>query len=190
MKPGTKRDLPPVAKSGALASSRASSRASRIWRAADLAGYDGELLLDTHVWVWYLSGDSDRLAADAIALLDRIGMASRLRVLDISYWEVAVKAAKNKIALTMNAAVWLQRAEIAPGIRFLPLDRNLILLSTRLSGAVRSDPADRMLIAAAQINNIPLVTADRLIVEYAASVPGTPVVDLRAQALTLDHSRR
>jgi PIN domain nuclease of toxin-antitoxin system len=44
---------------------------------------------------------------------------------------------------------------------------------------VHNDPADRMLIAAAQLNNVPLVTADRLIVEYASNHPGTPVVDAR-----------
>jgi len=79
----------------------------------------------------------------------------------------------------MDAAVWLQRAERAPGIRHLPLDREILLLSTRLAGTVHNDPADRMLIATAQINNIPLMTADRLIIEYAQTVPGTPVVDLR-----------
>jgi PIN domain nuclease of toxin-antitoxin system len=171
MKAGRKRNIRAGAKRGA--------GASRIWRPADLAGYDGELLLDAHVWIWYLNGDRDRLDTATIALLDRTGMTSRLRVLDISYWEVAVKAAKGKIALSMDSAVWLQRAELAPGIRFLPVDRNLLLLSTRLHGVVHNDPADRMLIAAAQIHNVPLVTADRLIVDYAASVPGTPIVDVR-----------
>jgi hypothetical protein len=36
-----------------------------------------------------------------------------------------------------------------------------------------------MLIAAAVLNNLPLVTADRLIIEYAQEHPGTPVVDAR-----------
>jgi hypothetical protein len=36
-----------------------------------------------------------------------------------------------------------------------------------------------MLLAAAQINGLPLVTADRSIVEYATAHPGTPVVDAR-----------
>lgn len=152
---------------------------THVWRAADLVTYDGPLLLDTHVWVWHLAGDRTRLSADVIALLDRIGGSSRLHVSDISYWEVAVKAAKQKLTLSVDAAIWLQRAERAPGIRFLPLSRDVLLLSTRLAGTVHNDPADRMLIAAAQINNVPLVTADRLIIEYARSVPGTPVVDAR-----------
>jgi len=155
------------------------AKPSNVLHAADLVRYDGPLLLDTHIWVWHLAGDTTRLSADVIALLDRCGALSRLHVSDISYWEVAVKAAKQRITLSMDAAVWLQRAERAPGIRFLPLDHAVLLLSTRLAGTAHNDPADRMLIAAAQINNIPLVTADRLIVEYAQSVPGTPVVDVR-----------
>lgn len=157
-----------------------SSSTSRIWRAPELAAYEGPLLLDTHVWIWHLAGDTTHLAGSVVSLLDRIGSKSNLRVSDISYWEVAVKAAKKKITLSMDAAVWLQRAERAPGIRFLPIDRDVLLLGTRLSGTAHNDPADRMLIAAAQINNIPLVTADRLIIDYARAVPGTPVVDVRA----------
>ena len=159
--------------------SRHALPAQHVWRAADLTSYDGPLLLDTHVWIWYLAGDRAHLATDAIALLDRTGSTSRLHVSDISYWEVAAKSAKQKLTLSVDAAVWLQRAERAPGIRFLPLDREVLLLSTRLQGTAHNDPADRMLIAAAQINNIPLVTADQLIIAYAKSVPGTPIVDVR-----------
>ena len=162
-----------------LPEATAAAPSSAVWRTADLAAYDGPLLLDTHIWVWHLAGDAAHLTSEAIALLDRIGGSSRLYVSDISYWEVAVKAAKHELTLSMDAAIWLRRAERAPGVRYLPLDREILLLSTRLAGTIHNDPADRMLIAAAQINNVPLVTADRLIIEYAQSVPGTPVVDLR-----------
>lgn len=153
--------------------------AARVWRPGNLATYGGALLLDTHVWIWWLNGDEERMSPETCALLDRSGADSHLWVSDISYWEVAVKAAKGKLTLSVDVAVWLQRAERAPGIRFLPIDRSVLLLSTRLPGTEHNDPADRMLIAAAQINNVPLITADRLIVEYATAHPGTPVVDAR-----------
>ena len=149
------------------------------WRVSDLSRYDGALLLDTHIWLWYVEGDVSHLGNDLISLLDRSGSASRLLVSDISYWEVAVKSATGKLSFSIDVAVWLQRAESAPGIRFLPLDRPVLLQSTRLAGAAHTDPADRMLIAAAQIYNVPLVTADRAIIEYAGAHPGTPVVDAR-----------
>lgn len=153
--------------------------APRVWRPAELAGYDGALLLDTHIWVWHLEGDVAQMTSDVVPLLNRSGAAGRLRVSDISYWEVAVKAAKGKLRFSVDTAIWLHRAEKAPGVRFLPLDREVLLLSTRLPGAVHNDPVDRMLIAAAQLNNVPLVTADRLIIAYAAAQLGTPIVDAR-----------
>jgi hypothetical protein len=39
-----------------------------------------------------------------------------------------------------------------------------------------------MLLAAARLNSVPLVTADRLIVEYVAASPGTSIVDARPGA--------
>jgi PIN domain nuclease of toxin-antitoxin system len=87
-----------------------------VWRPEDLATYEGALLLDTHVWIWWLEGDEERLSLEARALLDRCGGDSHLRVSDISYWEVAVKAAKGKLTLSIDISVWLQRAERAPGI--------------------------------------------------------------------------
>ncbi|HEX4936921.1 MAG TPA: type II toxin-antitoxin system VapC family toxin [Gemmatimonadaceae bacterium] len=164
---------------------RTSPRAARplpeVWRPDALADYDGPLLLDTHVWLWLLEGDESQWSRATGALLDRVGSASRLLVSDISAWEVAVKAGKGKLTLSIDVAVWLQRAERAPGIRFLPLDRQQLLLSTRLPGEVHGDPADRMLLAATLLHHVPLVTADRAIVEYARATPGVPVVDVRVR---------
>jgi len=146
---------------------------------AALAGYDGPLLLDTHVWVWLLEGDAARITPPLRGLLEASAARGRLRVLDISYWEVAVKTAQGKLRLSIDASVWFRRAERAPGIAFLPLDRDVLLLSTRLSDALHNDPADRMLIAAALLHDIPLVTADHRLIEYAASHQAPQVVDAR-----------
>ena len=153
--------------------------AARVWTPAELHAYDGPLLLDTHVWLWRVDDEVSRMASGATALLDRCGARSNLFVSDISYWELAVKAAKGKIIFAVDTGVWLQRAEQAPGIRFQPLTRPVLLQSTRLAGAGHNDPADRMLIATAQVLGIPLITADRQIIAYAKSHGGTPVVDVR-----------
>lgn len=150
-----------------------------MWTPAELHAYDGPLLLDTHVWLWRVEDDASRFAGGTTALLDRCGAKSNLFVSDISYWELAVKSAKGKITFSIDAAAWLHRAEQAPGIRFQPLTRLVLLQSTRLAGAVHNDPADRMLIATSQVHGIPLVTADRRIIAYAKTHAGTPVVDVR-----------
>ena len=146
----------------------------------EMPAYVGPLLLDTHIWLWYLEGNEERLGSDVRVLLERIGALGRLRVSDISYWEVAVKTAKRKLVLSIDPAVWLSRAEKAPGIQFVPLERDVLFLSTRLHGATHSDPADRMLMATGQLFDMPIVTADAVMIDYAAANPGTRVVDARA----------
>lgn len=150
-----------------------------MWHPQDLVAYDGPLLLDTHVWIWYVEGEASQLARGTVELLDRSGALGNLLVCDISCWEVAMKAAKGKLEFSVDVGVWLQRAEQAPGIRFRPLTRPVLIQSTRLTGAAHSDPADRMLMAMAQLDAVPLVTADRLVIDYATQHGGTPVVDVR-----------
>ena len=155
------------------------TRKHSVWVPGELARYDGALLLDTHIWIWHLEGETSLMAPGVTELLDRAGAKAALHVCDISAWEVAVKARKGKLHFSVDPMIWLRRAERAPGIRGLPLDREILLASTMLPGEMHNDPADRMLLAAAKLNNLPLVTADASIVEYAKANPGTPVVDAR-----------
>ena len=152
---------------------------SQLWKAGEREDYDGPLLLDTHIWVWMLEGNGARMAPAVVPLLERSAASARLAVCDISFWEVGVKAAKGKLTLSLDAPIWLRRAERAPGVVYLSLDRTVLLQSTRLGTDLHGDPADRMLIAAAQLFGVPLVTADENIIAYAASRPGVPVCDAR-----------
>lgn len=137
------------------------------------------LLLDTHVWIWWLTGDAPKFVEGARALLQRACDVGDLLVSDISYWEVAMKAARGKLRLSMDAEVWLDRAATVVGFRGCPLSREVLRHSTRLTGALHGDPADRMLIATAQLLGVPLVTADKAIISYAERHSGLHVIDLR-----------
>ncbi len=156
-----------------------SSVASALWRAGDEPARRDALLLDTHAWLWTLDGRTERLAAGAVALITAAAADGRLYVSDISFWEVSMKVAKGKLTLAIDSTLWLTRAATAPGIRTLPLTRDVLIQSTRLPGEVHGDPADRMLLAQAQLGGLSLLTCDRLIVDYAASQPGVPVCDAR-----------
>ena len=148
-----------------------------MWRAADEPRREDALLLDTHAWVWTLDDSLERLAPDAAALISRAAADGRLYVSDISYWEVSLKASKGKLGLSTNPTVWLARAAEAPGIRGLPLSREVLIQSSLLKGMPHGDPADRILIAQAQLGSMSLLTCDRLIIDYAARQPGVPVCD-------------
>ena len=126
-----------------------------------------------------LEDDLGHLARRLPRLLARSAATAQLLVCDISYWEVATKAAKRRLPLAMDAALWLQRAESAPGVRPVPVTRELLLMSAHLPGELHGDPADRLLIAAAQLFAAPLVTVDERIIAYAKVQGGVPVCDAR-----------
>ncbi|MEO7647711.1 MAG: type II toxin-antitoxin system VapC family toxin [Gemmatimonadaceae bacterium] len=144
-----------------------------------LAGSDkGGLLLDTHVWVWLLDDRQELTNPKLWPQLDRAATEGRLFVSDISFWEVALKSAKRQITLAPDAALWLGRAERAPGITYLPLDRAILIGSTRLEN-FHADPADRVLVTTARLHGLTLVTADAAIIACAGVTPGFSVLDAR-----------
>lgn len=126
-----------------------------------------------------LEGDTSRMSAETPTLMANAAADGSLYVSDISSWEVAVKTARGKLAFSIDPLVWLARAERAPGVGYVSLDRNILIQSTRLPGAIHGDPADRILIATAQLRSMSLVTIDDAIVAYAAGEPGIPVCDAR-----------
>ncbi len=137
------------------------------------------LLLDTHVWIWYLENYRKRLSkkvADHVASAEAEG---QVFVSDISFWEVANKSWKEK-PFSTDAIVWLQRAAEAPSLRYAPVERAALIQSTRLIGTPPRDPADRILIATAQLNGASLVTADKQILDYARRERGISTYDAGA----------
>lgn len=151
-----------------------------VWKASAAPRFDGPALIDTHIWLWYLGGERGTMSAAALRLLQRAAAGRGLLVSDISVWELGTKVAKGRITVAPELSSWLLRAARTPGIHFVPLDREALLASTRLPGEPHGDPADRMLIATAALRSLPLVTADRAIVAYAAAEGGVSVCDARA----------
>ena len=125
------------------------------------------VLLDTHVWVWLMLGDQ-RLGAANRRMLEKAIPDARLRVSVISVWEVAMLEAKGRLTLAADCESWVQEALAAPGIRLADITPRIAISSTRLPGAFRGDPADRMLIATARESGASLLTADRAILKYGS----------------------
>jgi PIN domain nuclease of toxin-antitoxin system len=149
------------------------------WRADQRPAFRGPALIDTHIWIWYLDGAAERIQPEALELLRRCVRGERLLVSDISVWELGMKAAKGHIQLSPSPIGWVAAAGRRRGFDFLPVDRATLLASTSLPGEVHGDPADRILMATAALSGLPLVTADRLIVEYARREGGLSVCDAR-----------
>jgi PIN domain nuclease of toxin-antitoxin system len=124
------------------------------------------LLLDTHIWVWYAEGNTDRLRAADVRILESARRNEELFVSSISVWEIGVHIAKGRIQLSVPLREWVDRTLSTCGLRFFPIDARTAAETTLLPGAVHGDPADRFLIATARVHGITLVTRDDAILTY------------------------
>lgn len=141
---------------------------------------NSQLLLDTHVWLWMLEGEAQRLSRAVVQRLKDGAKSGSLIVSDISFWEIANKSAKGRLTLSIDSAIWLEKAARAPGINYLRMERAELIQSTRLFGDPPEDPVDRILIATAQLNGAALVTCDAKVIDYSRRQRGFKVVDARS----------
>lgn len=123
------------------------------------------ILLDTHVWVWWI-GDPDRLSDRARQAIDsRVG-AKDIYISSISVWEVALLTRRGRLELAMPLRDWIGRSEALPFLTFVPVDNPIAIRSTELAERLHDDPADRIIVATALSLGASLVTRDRRILEY------------------------
>lgn len=124
------------------------------------------IVLDTHAFVWWVASP-DRLPRKARARLDRtVGEGDALRVSSISAWEVAMLAARDRLALTMDVSAWLAAAEALPLVEFVPVDNAVALRAAALPDTLPRDPADRIIAATALGLGATLVTGDERLRRY------------------------
>lgn len=119
------------------------------------------ILLDTHSWIWWTVG-SAKLSARARTSIDE---AKAIGVSAISCWEVAMLVHRRRITFDRDTLLWVQQALARPGVRLLPITPQVAVRSTRLGNGAPSDPADRLIIATAHEERIPIVTRDSEIVD-------------------------
>jgi PIN domain nuclease of toxin-antitoxin system len=135
------------------------------------------LLLDSHVWVWAVTGDAE-LGRKTKALIRDGARRGAVAVSGISFWELAVKAGKGRLEFSPDVRGWFAEASRVPGLGVIDVDRDLMLRATSLDWS-HSDPADRMLVATAIFHQLELVTADRVILEYARKSRALTAVDAK-----------
>lgn len=114
------------------------------------------LLLDTHVFLWWLAGDR-RLSRRVRSLLEdeaMIGLVSAA-----SAWEIATKVRIGKLPGFEILAGDIPGAVASQGFEELPIRLVHAQRAGLLAGDHR-DPFDRMLVAQAEIEGVPLVSND------------------------------
>ena len=128
---------------------------------------DRALLLDTHVWVWYVENEAKRFSRRIEPLVERAVQRGDVVVSAISVWEIAQLEAVHRLELSVDVRAWVARALGFPGVRLKGLSPSIAIESTRLPGQLHRDPADRILIATARLLGAALVTCDERILAYA-----------------------
>jgi PIN domain nuclease of toxin-antitoxin system len=131
-------------------------------------GSHAVILLDTHIMVWSAT-DDPRLGKQARSMINQCDISAPFHVSAISAWEIAMLVRKGRIDLGGPASNWFNKASDNPAWRNLPLDAETAMASVNLPGDLHGDPADRFLVAAARVHDLSLLTADRLILDYAKS---------------------
>jgi PIN domain nuclease of toxin-antitoxin system len=120
------------------------------------------IVLDTHVWVWWVNGDG-RLTETQRAAIEQAG---DLGVSAISCWEVAKLVELGRLALDRPVLDWLWAALAYPGVGLLPLSPEVAVGSTTLPGTFHRDPADQIIVATARAHGCRVATSDRKILAY------------------------
>jgi PIN domain nuclease of toxin-antitoxin system len=128
-------------------------------------------LLDTHAWVWWVTGDR-QLGAKARKAIAVARESGDLRVSSISVWEVAMLVRRGRLELTLDVDDWVARSEALPFLRFVPVDNRVAQRAVALPDPAPADPADRMILATARVLGALLVTKDR----NMRGVPGIATV--------------
>jgi PIN domain nuclease of toxin-antitoxin system len=113
-------------------------------------------LLDTQVWLWMLAAP-ERLSRRARTFV--ASPANELVLSAASTWEIAIKYGLGKIELPEAPAAYIPRLLTRTGVTPLPVHHRHTLHVATLPPHHR-DPFDRLLIAQAQVEDMPIMTAD------------------------------
>jgi PIN domain nuclease of toxin-antitoxin system len=134
-----------------------------------------KILLDTHIFLWFISADARLSAAMRDGLRDR---ANQVYLSVVSLWEVIVKHQIGKLPLPERPERYIPAQRERHQIESLPLDEACVTLLARLP-AVHRDPFDRMLLCQTVRYDLALATQDMALHHYTVEVEGTPWRRLR-----------
>jgi PIN domain nuclease of toxin-antitoxin system len=120
------------------------------------------VLLDTHVWIWWVLGQED-LPRRQRSRLDALAMRAPPLVSDVSLWEAQMIFARKRLSLEIPFDRWLYRATRPSLVTMTRITPAIALCLNELPADFHADPADRIIVATALTAGVPLLTYDRKI---------------------------
>lgn len=125
------------------------------------------ILLDTHVWLWWLLGDG-ALSDREREALDRLAESDSLALSWVSVWETEMLERKGRIELHPGFVEWIGAAAHQDVITVLTADTEVVLAQRSLPETFHQDPADRLIAATSILSGYPLATHDGRIIDSSA----------------------
>lgn len=119
------------------------------------------MLLDTCALIWLAMGGGS-LSERAKQAIEE---AAAVYVSSISAFEVAYASARGRLELPCDAERWYYEVLDQHNLTEVLLSGKIAIASTKLP-RVHKDPCDRFIIATAQLENLPIVTTDRMFRKY------------------------
>jgi len=115
-----------------------------------------KLVLDTHIWLWWIMQELDRFPAHWSTLIEE---ADQVLISPVSCFEVALACKRGRIQLPCTTAEWIQEALEPAGIEIAPLTPAIACAATAL-GEIHKDPFDRIIISTAIHSHATLLSVD------------------------------
>ncbi len=118
------------------------------------------IVLDTHVLVWWVDGDTRKLSRRARQALEQHGKRNELIISSVSIFEITTLERRGRLRFNVPASEWLEQMRRLPEYRIEPLTDDIAERASQFGEAFPGDPADRMIAATALVRRVPLVTHD------------------------------
>ena len=121
-----------------------------------------KFLLDTHTFLWFIE-DNSQLSTKAKTLLES---EASLFISVASLWEMAIKISISKLTLTQPFVTFVPDQLEKSAIDILPISVEHLALVATLALHHR-DPFDRLLVAQAILEALPIVSIDSKLDAYS-----------------------
>lgn len=123
-----------------------------------------DLLLDTHVWLWLVTGESKLEKTEFFSLLENEGNV-RLHLSSISLWEISMLVSKDRLKLKTFTSDWLKTYLKKSNTEIIEINPDIAVQSTEFKG-FHGDLADRLILASSIFLKAKIVTHDKLILKF------------------------
>ena len=123
-------------------------------------------LLDTHAFIWFIS-DDHRLSKKAESTIRN--RSNEIYFSAASAWEISIKMALGRLSIKAEIESFLLAQLLENGFLSLPITISHATYIIKLPD-IHKDPFDRILVAQSKIEDMTLISCDRMVRQYDVKV--------------------